>query len=462
MARAYDLVIVGLGPAGLTAARLASRELGLRVAAVDRGRIGGTNVWSGSIPSKALLEATVRHRQLAPPDPATAWAAMVKARESVHTHVSDEASVNDWGVTLHSGSAVVTGPRTIEVTSDDGTTTLEGRFLLIATGSAPTVPSIPGIADVPFLTNETLYDLDSPPIDIIIVGAGPVGVESAQALARVGAKVQLYETGPRILPREEPIFSERITEVLRHDGVNVRVGEPILAARYEDGRAYVETAQGELDAEHLLVAAGRSSSVTSLGLERLGVVATPAGINVDARSRTVITSIYAVGDAAAGRPRLTSTAVADASLAVRDMFLPGRAQASTMSPWCVFTEPELARVGFTAAQARERFRSRAVKVHQLELSEVHRALFEGSSEGLIEIVTVHGRIVGGHVIASRASEVINEIALAVRFSVSIEELARVPHVYPTIASGIGRLASDQSLLRLRRFKGFAKLGRLTG
>ena len=461
MARPYDLVIVGLGPAGLTAARLASQELGLRVAAVDKGRIGGTNVWSGSIPSKALLEATVRHRQVTP-DANSAWESMLAARESVHSHVSDAASVLDWGVSLHSGTAAVTGPRTVEVTSEESTETLEGRFVLIATGSVPAIPAIPGIAEVPVLTNETLYDLTSPPSDIIIIGAGPVGVESAQALARIGAKVQLFETGPRILPREEPQLSERLTDILRNDGVDVHVGEPILAARYENGRCYVESVRGELDAEHLLVAAGRSSSVTSLGLDRLGIVATPAGINVDARSRTTLTSIYAVGDAAAGRPRLTSTAVADASLAIRDMFLPGRAQASTMSPWCIFTEPELARVGFTAAQAKERFRSRAVKVHQLELSEVHRALFEGSSEGLIELVTVHGRIVGGHVIASRASEVINEIALAVRFSVSIEELARVPHVYPTIASGIGRLASDQAVLRLRRLKGFAKLGRLTG
>ena len=461
MARPYDLVIVGLGPSGLTAARLASQELGLRVAAVDKGRIGGTNVWSGSIPSKALLEATVRHRQVTP-DANSAWESMLAARESVHSHVSDAASVLDWGVSLHSGTAVVTGPRTVEVTSEESTETLEGRFVLIATGSVPAIPAIPGIAEVPVLTNETLYDLTSPPSDIIIIGAGPVGVESAQALARIGAKVQLFETGPRILPREEPQLSERLTDILRNDGVDVHVGEPILAARYENGRCCVETVRGELDAEHLLVAAGRSSSVTSLGLDRLGIVATPAGINVDARSRTTLTSIYAVGDAAAGRPRLTSTAVADASLAIRDMFLPGRAQASTMSPWCIFTEPELARVGFTAAQAKERFRSRAVKVHQLELSEVHRALFEGSSEGLIELVTVHGRIVGGHVIASRASEVINEIALAVRFSVSIEELARVPHVYPTIASGIGRLASDQAVLRLRRLKGFAKLGRLTG
>lgn len=461
MARPYDLVIVGLGPAGLTAARLASQELGLRVAAVDRGRIGGTNVWSGSIPSKALLEATVRHRQFKP-DAKSAWESMLAARESVHSHVADAASVLDWGVSLHTGTAVLTGPRTVEVASDDGNATLEGRFVLIATGSVPAIPAIPGIAEVPVLTNETLYDLKSPPTDIIIIGAGPVGVESAQALARIGAKVQLFEAGPRILPREEPQLSERLTDILRNDGVDVHVGEPILAARSEHGRCYVETVRGEVDAEHVLVAAGRSSSVTSLGLDSLGIVATPAGINVDARSRTVLTSIYAVGDSAAGRPRLTSTAVADASLAIRDMFLPGRAQASTMSPWCIFTEPELARVGFTAAQARERFRSRAVKVHQLELSEVHRALFEGSSEGLIEIVTVHGRIVGGHVISSRASEVINEIALAVRFSVSIEELARVPHVYPTIASGIGRLASDQAVLRLRRLKGFAKLSRLTG
>jgi len=187
VARAYDLVIVGLGPAGLTASRLASQELGLRVAAVDGGRIGGTNVWSGSIPSKALLEATVRHRQLAAPDPTTAWEAMLAARESVHSHVSDAASVSEWGVSLHVGTAVVTGPRTVEVTSEEGTETLEGRFVLIATGSTPSVPSIPGISEVPFLTNETLYDLPSPPSDIIIIGAGPVGVELAQALARIGS-----------------------------------------------------------------------------------------------------------------------------------------------------------------------------------------------------------------------------------------------------------------------------------
>ncbi|MGA0219082.1 MAG: FAD-dependent oxidoreductase, partial [Ilumatobacteraceae bacterium] len=136
MARPYDLVIIGLGPAGLTAARLASQELGLRVAAVDKGRIGGTNVWSGSIPSKALLEATVRHRQVTP-DANSAWESMLAARESVHSHVSDAASVLDWGVSLHSGTAVVTGPRTVEVTSEESTETLEGRFVLIATGSVP-------------------------------------------------------------------------------------------------------------------------------------------------------------------------------------------------------------------------------------------------------------------------------------------------------------------------------------
>ncbi|MGA1437720.1 MAG: FAD-dependent oxidoreductase, partial [Ilumatobacteraceae bacterium] len=153
MARPYDLVIIGLGPAGLTAARLASQELGLRVAAVDKGRIGGTNVWSGSIPSKALLEATVRHRQVTP-DANSAWESMLAARKSVHSHVSDAASVLDWGVSLHSGTAVVTGPRTVEVTSEDGTETLEGRFVLIATGSVPAIPAIPGIAEVPVLTNE--------------------------------------------------------------------------------------------------------------------------------------------------------------------------------------------------------------------------------------------------------------------------------------------------------------------
>ena len=475
MARPFDLVIIGLGAAGLTAARLAGKELGLRVAAVERSAVGGDCLWTGCVPSKslvasarALTDARRAERvgvdlRLSDVDTTAVWRHLSEVQADIAAAETDAEHVRDWGVELFVGHATVTGPRRVTVSGDEGDTEIETRFILIATGSRPSTPPVPGLAEVPHFTNETIFALEEPPTSLTIIGAGPVGVETAQALQRLGVEVTLIEAGARILANEEPELSDRLLTILRDEGVSVMLSTPVTGAHVgEDDEIVLETAEGDLRAQHLMVAAGRSSDVVGLGLERIGVVATSAGVSVDARSRTIVPNVYAVGDAASGRPRLTSVATADAELAVRDMFLPGRSKATTLAPWCVFTEPELAHVGFTAAQAAERFGDRAVHVHRLELNRVTRARIEARSDGMIMLITARGRIVGGHILGHHAGEIINELALAVRFSLGLDELAQVPHAYPTIASGLSQLVDEQRLSRFRRFKQVAKIGRITG
>lgn len=475
MARPYDLVIIGLGAAGLTAARLAGQELGLRVAAVERSAVGGDCLWSGCVPSKSLIASAraAHHARQASAlgleldsnsiNPSSVWQRISTVRAEIAAAETAAEHVGDWGVDLFTGSATVVGPRRVLISSDDGQTEIESRFILIATGSRPATPSIPGLSDVEFLTNESIFELSEPPRSVTILGAGPVGVETAQSLQRLGVMTTIIEAGPRILANEEPELSDRLLGLLRAEGVTVHLGQKVTAVHLgENGSCVLETSDGEHHVDHLMVAAGRSSDVTGLGLERIGVLATAAGVSVDARSRTLVPSVYAVGDAAAGRPRLTSTASADAALAVRDMFLPGRAQATTLAPWCIFSEPELAHVGFTASQARDRFGDRSVHVHRLDLSRVTRARVDAQPEGMVMLITVRGRIVGAHILAPHAGEVINELALAVRFSLGLDELAQVPHVYPTISSALTQLVDEQRHGRIKRFRQVAKIGRLTG
>lgn len=475
MPRPYDLAIVGLGPAGLAAARLAANELGLRVAAVERSRVGGDCLWSGCVPSKSFIASAGMSSAMASTkalglidaavaiDAERAWQRISTIRDDIAASETDVEHVRDWGVDVMVGSATITGPRRVLVSSDDGDTEIESRFILIATGSRPAIPSIPGIGDIEVLTNDSLFDLDSPPPSLTVIGAGPVGVETAQSMRRLGIPVTIFDAAPRILMNEEPELTERLLGVLRREGLDIHLGEAVTGLQLlDDGGIGVETPAGEYRAEHLMVATGRSADVAGLGLERIGVVATANGVSVDARSRTIVPNVYAVGDAAAGRPRLTSTAIADAALAVRDMFLPGRAHSTTLAPWCVFADPELAHVGFTAAQARDRFGERSVQVHRLELSRVARARIDGATDGMLMLITARNRIVGGHVLAAHASEVINEIALAIRFSLGLDELAQVPHVYPTLASGLSQIVEAQRSGRIRRFRQIAKIGRITG
>jgi pyruvate/2-oxoglutarate dehydrogenase complex dihydrolipoamide dehydrogenase (E3) component len=489
MERPFDLVVIGTGSGGAVAAEFAADVLGVRVAAVEREAVGGDRLWSGSVPSKALLaSAGVAHvtRHGSPfgvevPAPRIDLPAVWERVRQVRTEMADRfvgpTRLAELGVELVRGTATVTGAREVTVEGPDGRRVLRTRYVLVATGSRPAIPELDGLEELGgpaaldptrAITTDSLFELEQPPASVVMIGGGPVGVELAQTLARLGVPTTVVEAAPRLLPREEPDLSERLTEILRRDGVVVRLGAAATSLRVEGStgdpsRVTVTTAAGEsISAAGVLLATGRVPSVEGLGLERFGIHVGPSGVPVDGRNRTIVPNVYVVGDAAAGRPRFAHAAATDAVLAVRDMFLPGRGRATPLVPWCTFTDPELGHAGMTASEARQRFGDRAVTVHRRDLSANERAVAEGRTDGAMLVVTVRDRIVGAHVLAPHAGELVNEFALAIRLGLRLRDLADMVHVSPTYSSTIARLATDDVYARTRRSRAFVRLNRWFG
>lgn len=470
--RRYDLVIVGLGSGGSVAAEFAAGSLGLRVATVDR--IGGDCLWTGCVPSKALIaSARAAHavrraggfgvRTSEPEvDLDAVWDRIRAVQAEIAATDDAPERFRALGVDLIEGTARLTGPRQVTVTTATGDRVLDTRFVLLCTGSRPDVPPIEGLSAVDFLTTESIFEIARPPASLAIIGGGPIAVELSQAMVRLGVPTTMIEVAPRLLPRDEPELSDRLTSVLRTDGVDVRLATTVRRVAMDDGVVVLATDDGEVRAHGVLVATGRTANIGGLGLETLDIHAGPAGIEVDGRSRTHLPTVYAVGDVAAGRPRFTHAAANDAVVAVRDMFFPGRGTPASLVPWCTFTDPELAHVGLTASEARLRHGERSVVVHRHELAHNDRARADATTEGLLLVVTVRGRVVGAHVLAPAAGELIHELALAVRLGVTLGELAELVHIYPTLSTGIARIVADHSFSKGRRWRAFTRVGRFTG
>ena len=472
--RPYDLVVVGMGSGGTIAAEFAAGELGLNVAAVERARVGGDCLWTGCIPSKTLLaSAKVAHTvgtaerygvavDAPEIDVGAVWERIRSVQAEIADTDADPERFRALGVELIEGDARITGARQVTVATADGERVLDTAYVLVCTGSRPTIPPIPGLDVVPHLTNETLFDLERPPASVAVIGGGPMAAELSQALVRLGVPTTVFEMGPRLLPRDEPELADRITWVLRDEGVDIHLGSPVTEVTPGVDGVDVRTHDGAVEAAAVLVAAGRTSNVDGLGLERFGIEVGPDGVVVDGRSRTIVPSIYVVGDAAAGRARFTHSAAHDAVMAVRDMFFPGRGLAAGLVPWCTFTDPELAHVGLTAAQARERFGDRVVEVHRQELVDNDRARADDHTAGSIIVVTAKRRIVGAHVLAPAAGELIHELALAVRFGLDLSDLVELVHVYPTYATSVQQAAAARTFRTGRRLRALTRLSRWLG
>lgn len=454
----YDLVIIGMGSGGTVAAEFAAEHLGLRVAAVERARIGGDCLWTGCVPSKALIaSARAVYAMRGGPndevDVASVWRRIASVQADIAATDDDPERFRRMGVELIEGDAVVTGPKEVTV----GERVLSTRFVLVCTGSRPAIPPVDGIDDVDLLTSENLFTLERPPASLVVIGGGPIASEISQALNRLGVDVTMVEMADRLLARDEPEHAARLLETLRSEGVDVRLGRTARTVRTDDGMVVV-TLDGDetLTAAGLFAATGRVPNTAALGLERLGIESTPTGVVVDDRSRTSIRSIYVVGDAN-GRPDFTHTAAYDASMAVRDMFFPGRGRAPELVPWCTFTDPEVAHVGLTEAEAVEQHSH--VEVYRHELTDSDRARADGATGGEIMIITARGRIVGGHAICPHAGEIIHEITLAMHARVGLFDLSQMVHVYPTLSTGIGQLAAEAGYRKARRWRFLARLGR---
>ena len=474
MGSRYDLVIIGMGSGGTLAAEFAAGQVGLKVAAVERGPIGGDCLWTGCVPSKALLASarvahTVRTAErygVGGGEPDVDLDAVWRRIGSIQAEIAATDDHPDrfrsMGVDLFEGVARITGYRQVSVETADATVQLDTRYILVCTGSRPAIPALPGIVDVDHLTSENLFTLDRPPSSLVMIGGGPIASELAQAMVRLGIPTTVVEQAHRLVPRDEPELADRLGRILRDEGVDLRLATTAKGVRHDGEEVVVETDDGEFRGAGLLVAAGRIANVESLGLDHFGIPYSDEGVEVDERNRTLIPSIYVVGDAAADRPRFTHAAAHDAVLAVRDMFFPGRGQPAHLVPWCTFTDPELAHVGLTAAQARDRHGTRSVRVYRHELSDNDRARADGRTDGLILVITANDRIVGAHALAPSAGELIHELALAIRFGIGVDELADLVHIYPTLATGIGRIGADRSFHTGRRFRALARLSRVFG
>jgi len=459
--RRYDLVIVGMGSGGIVAAEFAA-ALGLRVAAVERDRIGGDCLWTGCVPSKALLAAakvaqhmrTANRFGIAAVEPeidlSRVWQRIRAVQEEIATTDDSPERFEALGIELVHGDARLAGPNAVAV----GDRVLEARFVLLCTGSRPAVPDLPGLREAGFLSSESIFELEDPPQSIVVIGGGPIAVELAQGLNRLGVRVTLLQRGDRLLPRDEPELTAIVAGRLREEGVDVRFGVDTQSVEAAPGRKAVHgSANGQTErweAEELLVATGRTPLVDGLGLEEVGVEVAPRGVVVDERLRTSVKSVYAAGDVA-GRWLFTHSAGREAAAALRDMFFPGKAKDIGLVPWCTFTDPELAHVGLTVAEAVERHGERKVEVVRADLSHSDRARADGADEGRILLVAAGAKLVGAHILAPSAGELIHELALAIRQRLKLRDLGVMTHVYPTIATSVNVAGAEAAYAYAQRF-----------
>ena len=444
----YDLIVIGGGSAGLTAARFGA-QLGLKVALAETERVGGDCTWTGCIPSKSLVKAAKMSHDMRianryglnaveqEVDLKAVMARIKAVSEEVYQGESSETLRNE-GIDVFFGPAGFLDSGTIQV----GDAELTGRRFVIATGARPATPSLPGITEVDYLTYETVWELQDLPERLLVIGGGPIGCELGQAFQRLGSKVTLLEAGPRLLPKDEPEASDLIYARLVEEGVDVRLGASVQRVWQKGTTIHAEVSGEDLHGNALLMAVGRTPRVDNLGLDRAGVAYTARGIEVSANLRTNRRHIYAAGDCLGGY-QFTHYAGWQGFMAVRNAFLPGAAKAVlSQVPWATFTDPEVARVGLSEAQARASHRDK-VCVANWPLAKVDRALAEGESQGFLKVVHLNnGTILGATIVAPRAAEMVQEWGLAIDKGLKIGDLANSLHIYPAYTMGNMQAAAD--------------------
>ncbi|THD76013.1 dihydrolipoamide dehydrogenase [Thalassobius vesicularis] len=431
-----DLLVIGAGSGGLSVAAGAV-QMGADVTLLEGHKMGGDCLNYGCVPSKALLAAGhAAHAMTAgaamgitPVAPQVDYAA---AKDHVAAVIARIAPVDSQerfeglGVRVIREFGRFTGPRTVQAGED----TITARRIVIATGSSPLVPPIPGLADVPYLTNETLFDLREKPGHLLIIGGGPIGMEMAQAHVRLGCKVTVIE-GAKALGKDDPELAAIALAALRDEGVEIVEGALAERISAENGIT-VQTSKGAFTGSHLLVAVGRKPNIEQLNLDAAGIAHTRAGITVDGRLRTSNRKVYAIGDVAGGL-QFTHVAGYHAGLIIREALfgLPARVNTAHI-PWATYTDPEIAQVGLTEAQAREQYGDK-LEVARFDYHHNDRAIATRQTRGLIKVMVVKGRPVGASIVGHQAGELIATWSLAIANGVKMAGISAMIAPYPTIA-----------------------------
>jgi len=444
----YDVIVIGAGSAGLVACKLA-HGLGKRTALVEKRKIGGDCTWFGCIPSKTLIKSAYVAHQLSrlrefgleprTPMEFDAGHVMAHVRAVVEADAATHPpqSYEDEGINVLFGAARFLDAHTIMVADR----TVSSKKFILCSGSRPFVPAVEGLADVPYLTNETIFSLEKLPESMVVLGAGPIGVEIAAALNRLGVKVTIVQRSSNFLKKDDPELVERLMRILRDEGVEILLETQTRRFVQSASRivAEVEDAAGgrTLETDSVLVAVGRMPNVDTLDLEQAGVEYDKKGVKVDRHLRTTASNIYAAGDVVP--PYLfTHMAEYEAVVATTNACfgLPVRRADYTHVLWATYTDPELAHAGLTEDQARARYGD-GIRVYRWEHRHVDRAKTDLADAGLSKFVCDRkGRLLGIHILGHGAAELMHEAQLAKSLGVPFSRIASVIHAYPSYSDAV--------------------------
>ena len=452
----YDLIVIGAGSAARDAANKAAKEHGAKVALIERERWGGSCPNVACTPTKAyLVVADLAHaiNTLANTlgievGPARANLAQIRERKETLKKPQPKwvEDLQTAGFDTYQGTGSFVDAQTVRV----GDKILSADKILIATGSRTAVPPIEGIEQLDWLDHVTALELEELPDSLLVVGAGAVGLEFGQAFSRFGSRVTIVDALDEIAPRSDGHAAMELREALEDEGIPIILGSFVSKVAQRDG-TYVATIvprgggmEREVEFERLLLASGRRPNLEELNLAAVGVETYPLGIVVDERMRTNVAGIWAAGDVN-GQAQFTPVAQYQARLAVDDMYRPAEGPAADYSvlPTAIFTDPELASVGLTQMEAEEQGYEAEAVVHPLK--SVRRASYTDAKHGLYKIVfdRVSRRVLGLHVVAPAASEVVQGLSVAMRLGVTVDALAEAHHTFPTIGEGV-KAAAEQA------------------
>ncbi len=459
--REYDLVAIGGGTAGLVSAAGAA-YLGVNAAIVERTALGGDCLWTGCVPSKALIASgrlahAMKHADrlgLVAAAPAHAFRDVMERMRTVRRIVQrhdDPERFRRMGVDVHFGAARFRSDVEIEV---EGVGRIRSRRFIVATGAMPVAPPVPGLEAAGYLDHHSLFDIDTLPERIVVLGAGPVGLEMSQVLARLGARVTVVEVERRILPEEDDDVADRLRRHLESEGIVFRLGATVRSVRGpEDGVSsgdgggkVVELDGGQtLGTDEILVATGRRPALAGLGLEAAGVRTVDGGVVVDETLRTSSSRIWAAGDVTGGL-QFTHVAEYMAKTALRNALVPGWSKVDyDIVPRVTYTDPEVAHIGLPQARAE----ARGGTTYAYELEDLDRAIVDGTTDGFVKIsADRRGRILGATILGAHAGDLLMPLVLAMKHGLTLADVADTVFPYPTMVEGVKRAANEYQRSRL--------------
>ncbi len=449
----YDLIVIGGGAAGLVTASGAA-QLGAKVALIEKEKLGGECLWTGCVPSKALIHAARTKRKIDLSEKMGFETGAVRVDFSkVMAHVHDTVMAIEphdnperfrkMGIRVVKGHAAFSGHDRVEVNGE----TLIGSRFCIATGAGAAVPPIEGIKDVAYLTHENFFDLRKQPVHLMIIGAGPIGCELGQAMSRLGTQVTLIETSDCVLHNDDKELACMLHHYLDEE-MRIHVGTRAVKVEEKGGLFRLSCQRGDetfvVEGDALLLATGKQPRTSGLGLDKVGVMVSKNGIQVDASLRTTNPRVFACGDVA-GPYLFTHMAEYQAGLVISNALIPllNRKVSYKVVPWVTYTDPELAHVGLSEDAAKAQFGEERISVFRYEVKNNDRHIIEGETRGVVKLVTTSGgKILGCDLLGENAGDLIPEYALAIKQGLSVGAISGLIHAYPTLAQANKR-ASDR-------------------